>query len=116
MSPASSERRVLVKLWTVLLIAPVAWSAALGILFALLDESCAQGSRQAMLLAAAVCVLLTILPAPLAWNWRRHFDAGSVGAERARFMLEVACGASVIFALTTLLTAVPVFLLSACPS
>jgi len=105
-----------VKLWAVLLMAPVAWSAALGILFALLDESCAQGSRQAMFLAAAVCVLLTILPAPLAWSWRRHFNVGSVGAERARFMLEVASGASVLFALTTLLSIVPVFLLSACPS
>ena len=115
MNRALRQPRMLLPLWTVLLLAPVAWASALGISFALLDETCAQGGHAWLVLVFGLCLLLAILPAPVAWSWRRHFDVRDQAGERTRFMLDVAIGASIVFALTVLLSAVPVFLQSACP-
>jgi hypothetical protein len=109
-----SRPRALVEAWIVVLLAPTAWAAALGILFSLTDEACARGARTAMVAVACACVALTLAPGLLAWAWRRRIAEPHAAADRARFMLAVAIGASAIFTLVLMMTTVPIFLLPAC--
>ncbi len=102
------------RLWLLVLLAPVSWAAALGMLFSLSNETCISGSRGAPIAVALVCVVLAALPAGPAWHWRRNIDGGTAGAERMRVMLELALGGSVLFTAVTLLTAVPTVLLDPC--
>jgi hypothetical protein len=106
--------RSLTLFWVVLLLAPVAWATALGVMFSLTDESCRRHSITAIASVGIVCVMMTAAPAPLAWHLRRGIDLASPGGGRARFLLEVAVGASLIFTLVTLMSAIPVFLLDPC--
>jgi hypothetical protein len=106
--------RSLTSHWLVLLVPAGAWAAALGIMFSLTDETCRRQSIAAMSSVAILCVLLTAAPAPVAWHLRRGIDPATPGGKRARFMLEVAVGASLIFTLVTLMSAIPVFMLDPC--
>jgi protein-S-isoprenylcysteine O-methyltransferase Ste14 len=109
-----SRPRALVEAWSVMLLAPVAWSVALGILFSLTNEVCERGDRTPMWAVALGCTALSLLPALVAWAWRRRtHEAGDAG-ERVRFMLDVALGTSALFTLVLLVTAVPVALLGSC--
>jgi hypothetical protein len=102
------------RLWLVVLLAPVSWSAALGVLFSLTNETCISGSRDPALAVACAAVLLAALPAAPAWLWRRQVANDSPPAERTRFLLELATGGSVLFTLVTILTAIPVVFLDPC--
>ena len=114
MMHAYTQPRVLTGTWTLVLLAPIAWAAALGSLFSMTGEACNRGSHGLMQLVAAACVLLALAPAPMAWERRRQIEAATAAGERQRFMLSVAAGGSLIFAIVTLLSAAPIFLLSAC--
>jgi hypothetical protein len=114
MTRAYSQPRTFMLSWLTLLLAPIAWAVALGILWSLTNESCVHQTRTAMWVSAGVSVLVALAPAPLAWLRRRRLDAGSAAGERFRFMLEAAAGVSLIFALTLLLSTVSILLLSPC--
>lgn len=114
MNPAVSAPRALFESWLAVLLAPVAWASALGILYSLLDETCARGGRGEMVAVAIGCLVLAFMPAPVAWTWRRRIDGATSAGGRARFMLEVAGGASLLFTLVTLITAIPIALLDPC--
>jgi hypothetical protein len=109
-----SQPRVLIEAWATVLLAPIAWATALGGLYSLTDETCAQGGRLPMDALAAACLVLTIIPAPIAWIRGRHTPADSNAGERARFLFNTAVGLSALFALVTLMTAIPIFLLDPC--
>jgi hypothetical protein len=110
---APDSPRSLGRQWTALLLAPVAWVAALGILFPLTQDACARGSRTAFWIITAACVALALAGAGLAWRERRI--AGGHGiADRARFLMQVALGVSAIFVIVLLLMGVPVAMLGAC--
>jgi hypothetical protein len=113
MMDAPDSPRWLVRQWTALLLAPVAWTAALGILFALTEDACARGDRRSMWIVATVCVLLALSGVTLAWSTREEPGADS-GADRARFLMRVALGMSAIFAVVLIVTAVPILMLGAC--
>jgi hypothetical protein len=110
----SARPSALLRAWVLLLLAPCTWAAALGILFSLTDETCVSGSRSAMWLVAVSCVVLTAVPAVVAWRLKRAIHSSSDAAERARFMMGVAVGGSLLFALVTLISAVPIGLLDPC--
>jgi hypothetical protein len=114
MNTAVSAPRALLESWLTVLLAPVSWAAALGILYSLVDETCASHARGEMVAVAVTCLALAIAPAPIAWRWRRKLDDATSSAQRARFMLELATGASVLFALVTLISAIPIALLDPC--
>jgi hypothetical protein len=114
MNTAVSSPRALLEAWLTVLLAPVAWAAALGILYSLVDETCTRQGRGDMLVVGGACLALAIVPAPIAWRWRRHIDDTTSSGQRARFMLELAGGASLLFALVTLISAVPIVLLDPC--
>jgi hypothetical protein len=109
-----SAPRDLTATWIALLLSPVAWALALGILYSLTDEVCASGTRGTMVAVAGLCIMLALAPAPLAWTWRRRIDGRSASEQRARFLLAAATGASLIFTLVTIVTAVPIAMLDAC--
>jgi succinate dehydrogenase hydrophobic anchor subunit len=114
MTRVPNDPRTLTRTWSVVLLAPAAWAASLGILYSLTDEVCAHGGRAAMATVSMLCLALAAAPAPIAW-WRRRKIAGNTAAgERLRFLLEVALGGSVIFTLVTLVSALPVFWMGAC--
>jgi hypothetical protein len=106
--------RALIEAWISVLLAPVAWAVALGGLYSLTDETCARGGRLPMDAIALVCLVVTLVPAPLAWLRGRHTPDDSSAGERARFLFHTAIGLSALFALVTLLTAIPIFLLDPC--
>ena len=114
MNTAVSSPRALLEAWLTVLLAPVSWAAALGILYSLIDETCANHGRGEMVGVSVACLALAIVPAPIAWRWRRHIDGTTSSGQRARFMLELAAGASLLFALVTLISAVPIALLDPC--
>ena len=112
MDTPDSPRR-LGRQWTALLLAPVAWAAALGILFALTEDACVRGERLSLWIVTTVCVLLALAGASLAWQGRGDYgDDG--GTDRARFMMRAALGISAIFAAVLMLMAVPILMLGAC--
>jgi hypothetical protein len=106
--------RTLVWLWITWLLAPLAWALSLGLSFSLIDETCITRSRVAMALVAAISIVLAAAPAAIAWPWRGRIAAATPAGERMRFMLAVAAGGSVLFALVNLLAAVPVIFLDPC--
>ena len=114
MTRAYSQPRTFMLSWLTLLLAPIAWATALGILWSLTDESCVHQTRTAMWLSAGVSVLVALVPAPFAWLRRRRLNAASAAGERFRFMFQAAAGVSLIFALTLLLSTVSIWLLSPC--
>jgi hypothetical protein len=109
-----SQPRALVEAWCTVLLAPVAWAVALGGLYSLTDETCSQPGRLPMGVLAAACLALTLMPAPIAWLLGRHTPADTSAGERARFLFHTAVGLSALFALVTLVTAIPIFLLDPC--
>ncbi|HEX6396398.1 MAG TPA: hypothetical protein VFZ95_03160 [Steroidobacteraceae bacterium] len=110
---APDHPRRLLRQWTALLLAPLAWVAALGILFPLTEEACARNSRTAMWVILAVCVLSTLGGAWLAWRDRAQV-AGNGGEDRARFLAHVALGMSAIFLIVLLVMAPPILFVGAC--
>ena len=109
-----SQPRALIEAWATVLLAPIAWAVALGGLYSLTDETCAHGGRLPMDALAGACLVLTLIPAPIAWIRGRRTPTDSNSGERARFLFNTALGLSALFALVTLLTAVPIFLLDPC--
>jgi hypothetical protein len=109
-----AARRTLIWLWVIVLLAPTAWATALGVTFSLTNETCISRSRAAMAAAAVICIVLAILPAAIAWPWRQRVNADTESGERMRFMLAMAAGGSVLFALVNLLAAVPILFLDSC--
>jgi hypothetical protein len=112
MDAPDSPRR-LARQWTALLLAPCAWAAALGALFALTEDACTRDSRIWLWSALAVCLALLLVGAALAWRERVPAEHGG-RADRARFMTAVALGLSAMFALVLILMAVPVLMLGSC--
>ena len=110
----SRQPRVLLRLWTLVLLAPVSWSTAFALLYSLVDETCVSGSRVASGWVAGVCLVLAALPGLLAWPWRRSADLANASAQRTRFMLDLAIGGSLLFTLVMFVTAVPIAFLDPC--
>ena len=109
-----SQPRALIEAWVSVLLAPIAWAIALGGLYSYTDETCTHGSRLPMDAIACACLVLTLVPVPIAWLRGRHTPANSNSGERARFLFHTAIGLSALFALVTLVTAIPIFLLDPC--
>jgi hypothetical protein len=110
----SKPPRVNLRLWLLLLLAPVSWSTAFGVLFSLVDETCTTGSRVAPGWVAGTCLVLAALPGLMAWPWRRSANLATPSGERTRFMLEIAIGASLLFTLVMIVTTVPIAFLDPC--
>lgn len=106
-------------LWTVILLAPIAWAIALGTMLPLTDWACEHGQRSTFFVMGGGCLLLAGASAALSWA-RLAKNAGSppsdTAAQRSRFMLELGMGMSILFALVIAFYIVPVFLLSSCPT
>ena len=109
-----SRPRALVLMWSAALLAPFTWSAALGLLFSMIDEACMTGSRSLLWVVAITCILLAAAPAVLVAPWRRSVDASTAAGERARLILDLAIAGSLIFALVMVLTAAPIVMLDTC--
>jgi hypothetical protein len=102
-------------LWTFVLLPPVAWSTAFGVMYSMTNDVCIQqASRISMAAITVVCCLLSLAAAGMAWQWRRGVSAEAPGGARTRFMLELAAGASLIFILVMLLMLAPVMFLDPC--
>lgn len=106
--------RGLTMLWSVVLLAPCAWAASLGLMFTLTRAACLSGSRSSLLVTVACAIALAIAPGLVAWRARAGLEPADAARERARFQLGLAAGGSAIFTLVTLVSAVPLFLLGAC--
>jgi hypothetical protein len=112
---AASHPRSLLLLWSCVLVPPVAWAVALGLLFVLADDAC--GGSRAWLVVSGIVLLLTAAGAGLVahrTHGRTQQTEGDDG-DYGRFMLELAIGLAALFALVNLVSTVPIFLLSACP-
>jgi hypothetical protein len=114
MSRALSRPAVLASQWAAILVPPAAWAAMLGAQYSLTHARCVSGLQWPMHTVAIVAVLVAILPGVMAWPRWRATEATSSAGERTRFMWGLATGASAIFTLVTLLSAVPVWFLDPC--
>ena len=106
-------------LWTVVLLAPIAWTVALGTMFPLTDFVCEHGPHTPLWAVGGLCLVLVL--AGIAIGWARFGDthqpnATETAAQRSRFLLELGMGMGALFALIIIFYIVPVFLLSACPT
>lgn len=108
-------------LWTVLLLAPLAWTLALGSMFPMTDWVCQSGQRAGLLIVGTTCCVLALAAVAIGWSrlTRDNLQASQedqTSVERSRFMLQMGIWMSLIFALVILLYIVPVFLLRSCPT
>ena len=110
---AHTPRGAFLLLWSVLLIAPFAWSLALGAMLPMTDWVCEHGGRTSMLWIGVLCLVLSLAAAALGAISLQN-DPESA-RERSHFMLSLGTWMSVIFALVILFYIIPVFLLSPCP-
>jgi hypothetical protein len=117
MIPVSTPRR-LTKQWTLLLLPPVAWSAALGMLFSLTGEACMRQTNRFHWAVICACIVAAAISTPFAWGELRAQTTPPGEAtsriDRARFMMLVALGLSAVFTSILLVTAIPIALLSPC--
>jgi hypothetical protein len=114
MSLPLSRPPMLLLLWVAILLPPGAWLTMLGVQWSWTNESCVWRREWPMHFLAIAAVAVAMLPGIVAWPRWRNFDVSSAAAERTRFMLGLAVGASAIFTLVTLLSAVPVWFLDPC--
>jgi len=116
MKDTTQSPRRLMQQWLALLLAPLAWAAALGILFPLTTAACASGKRDFLWGVAIVCLVLALASAALAGHSTRGADGEQPGAsaDRTRFMVGVALGLSAIFSLVLVLMMLPILMLGAC--
>ena len=100
--------------WTLALLSPVAWSIAFGTWVALALHVCSERTKPAVLTVALVTALATVFAIIAGVTaYRRSPRDGEPRVER--FMDGLTLGGGLLFALVVALSAVPVFLLSACP-
>lgn len=102
------------RLWMVLLAAPGAWIAMLGLQYSLTNDVCMGRSRVPMAIVAVASILLAAAAVLLAWRWRRSVPPDDPARERARLMLGIAVGGGAVFVLLNLLSAVPILVLDPC--
>lgn len=102
----SSRPRMFI--WVTALLAPVAWSAAVSMMFPLIDETCVQGSRAMVWLNVATCILVAVAPATLVAPLRRF------ASDSAPLVRDLVVAGSIVFAMVMLVTAVPILMLDAC--
>lgn len=107
--------RQLTRQWGILLLAPAAWVAALGILFALTADACTADTRVPMWAVFVNCILAAAVCAPFAWQARR-LPGEANRAERMRSMIEKVIGMSAIISVALMIAAVPVLMLASCRS
>jgi hypothetical protein len=108
------QRSGLMIVWTAVLLAPVAWSLSLGLMFPLTHAACATGTRGPMLWVSTVCGTLALIGGLMAWAALRR-RSGPEDPAGSRYLLQLAVGMSAIFLLVILIMSVPVFLLDTCP-
>ena len=107
----SPQRRV--RQWPALLLAPMAWAMALGILFALTGDACGPGSRLSLGIVVTICVVLAVASSSVAWQIRRELgDSGPL--DRARLKRGLSLGISAILSVALILMAAPVLVTGTC--
>ena len=97
-------------IWITALLAPFAWTAAVSMMFPLIDETCVQGPRAMVWLTVATCILVAVAPAALIAPLRRF------AGESAPLIRDLVVAGSIVFSMVMLVTAVPILMLDACSS
>ena len=113
----------LLLLWTVVLLAPLAWAFSLNVMFPLTDLVCEDGRRSLPMIVGAVCLVLALAAPVLGWYCVRRLREDSQQESESRdrvhtghFMLVMGIGIGSLFALVIALSIVPIFFLSPCPT
>jgi len=106
-------------LWTGVLLAPTAFLANLELSYLVVQPSCARGTAWPVHLVHAVCLLLALGGALIAWRCWSAEGAEWPGAQggpigRTRFMAGLGLVDSLLFALVIVAQWVPVFTLHPC--
>jgi hypothetical protein len=113
------DARHLLALWAGVLLAPAAWLLNLQVGYALVPRQCASNNTLPGHLVHAVCLLLALSGALVAWRaWQeagRDWPGDQGGPEgRTRFMAAVGVLTSLLFALVIVAQWLPAFFLSSC--
>jgi hypothetical protein len=109
--------RVLVFIWSTVLISPVAWGVSLASMFWLTHPVCQGLPRATLVLSGAACAVLALVGSGAAANALRRSpafeseDSGDVPG----FLLRLGLWGGLIFALVIGLSLVPAALLTPCP-
>ena len=105
-----------VRHWTLALLGPLSWSVAFGTWVLLTVQVCSEQVKPFVLFVVAVAGAATAVA--LFWGVHvLHRDRARNGRSGVRqFLAGLALGGGSLFALVVALSAVPVFLLKACPS
>lgn len=113
----------LLLLWTVVLLAPLAWTFSLNVMFPLTDLVCENGRRSLPMIVGLVCLVLAVAAPLLGWysmtRLRDDPQQESESRDRVhtgRFMLVLGIGIGSLFALVIAMSIVPIFFLSPCPT
>ena len=105
-------------LWAGILAGPVAWALDETISYALVQPSCARGSRTMLELMTLAALVVIAGGAVVSWTSFWHAPAGPTdGArdvERARFMAVLGLASSAFFAIATIALDIPRWVLDAC--
>ncbi|HVY83290.1 MAG TPA: hypothetical protein VG994_20050 [Steroidobacteraceae bacterium] len=106
--------RFLWLIWSAVLLAPIAWSISLVVMFWLTDPVCQGASRTLIFAVGGACIVLAIVSGLLARGGLSRVP-GDEADDFRRFLLHLALWSSALFALVIALSIVPVALLTPCP-
>lgn len=115
------------RLWTLLLVPPIAWAVHLQTLYSLHAQACDSNTRLMLWLVSAVLLAIVLFTAMRAWTtWQsipQPYAGGAAGAPeeqeprwegRAKFMAAAAFAGSLFFALVILGQTIPTVILGPC--
>lgn len=111
----TARARALLIVWTVLLLAPIAWATSLGAMFWLTDPVCQGASRMWIVWTGVACLILALVSAAVAWTGARRWAHTHDDENVEHFLMVLAKGGGALFALVIALSLVPVAMLSPCP-
>jgi hypothetical protein len=115
---SSEEPVTIAALWWGILIGPTAWALDQGISYAIDQHACSTGHFYVLHVASAVCFVLGLTGALVAWRQlalvRDGRDEGGSPRDRSWFMAWLGILMSSVFALTIVALAVTKIVLSPC--
>ncbi|HEU4626639.1 MAG TPA: hypothetical protein VFS52_17895 [Steroidobacteraceae bacterium] len=106
--------RFLWLIWSAVLLAPIAWSVSLVVMFWLTNPVCQGTSRTLIFAVGGACIVLAIVSGLLARRGLSKVPSDDADDFRT-FLLRLAAWSSALFALVIALSIVPVTLLTPCP-
>jgi len=101
-------------LWAGVVLAPAAWAAQMGAVYALAGPACERQSRVILHVVTIICFLLAVASGIICWFYRNPASDDHAQDKRIGFLANYGVWASVYFALVIIAQAITTIMLDPC--